>query len=99
MIQSKGYALYEITRPILKEFSSLPEIIDDILKHILKNKGKIYDIIKTVDNSITIITGIKKVFGTGVTLTDNEIKNIIKVIKSLENRGILLTGTTRKINS
>ena len=82
MIQSKGYALYEITRPILKEFSSLPEIIDDILKHILKNKGKIYDTIKTVDNSITIITGIKKVFGMGVTLTDNEIKNIIKVIKS-----------------
>ena len=99
MIQSKGYALYEITGPIIKEFSSLPKIIDDKLKHILKNEGKIYDTIKTVDNSITIITGIKKIFGTGVTLTDNEIKNIIKVIKSFENRGILLKETTRKITS
>ena len=99
MIQLKGYALYEITGPIHKEFSSLPKIIDDKLKNLLKNKGEIYDTIKTVDNSITSIIGIKKVFGTGVTLTDNEIKNIMKVIKSLENIGILLKGTTRKITS
>ena len=33
----------------------------------------------------------------GITLINNEIKDIIKVIKSLENRGILLKGTTRKI--
>ena len=31
-----------------------------------------------------------KVLGTGITLTDNKIKDIMKVIKSLENRGILL---------
>ena len=99
MIQLKGYALYEITGPIHKEFSSLPKIIDDKLKNLLKNKGEIYDTIKTVDNSITSIIGIKKVFGTGVTLTDNEIKNIMKVTKSLENIGILLKGTTRKITS
>ena len=37
--------------------------------------------------------------GTGVTLTDNEIKDIIKVIKFLENREILLKGTTKKITS
>ena len=30
---------------------------------------------------------------------DKEIKYIIKVIRSLENRGILLKGTTRKITS
>ena len=35
--------------------------------------------------------------GSGITLTNNEIKDIMKVIKSLENRGILLKGTTRKI--
>ena len=35
--------------------------------------------------------------GSGITLTNNETKDIIKVIKSLENRGILLKGTTRKI--
>ena len=34
-----------------------------------------------------------------MTLTNNEIKGIMKVIKSLENRGILLKGTTRKITS
>ena len=39
------------------------------------------------------------VLGTGITLTNNEIKYIIKVINSLENRGILLKGTTKKITS
>ena len=38
-------------------------------------------------------------FGAGVTQTDNEIKYIMKVIKSLETRGILLKETTRKITS
>ena len=33
----------------------------------------------------------------GITLTDNEITDIIKVIMSLENRGILLKETTRRI--
>ena len=37
--------------------------------------------------------------GAGITLTNNEIKDIIKLIKSLENRGILLKETTRKITS
>ena len=32
----------------------------------------------------------------GITLTNNEIKDIMKVLKSLENTGILLKGTTRK---
>ena len=35
----------------------------------------------------------------GSWMTNNEIKYIIKVIKSLENKGILLKGTTRKITS
>ena len=37
--------------------------------------------------------------GSGITLTNNEIKDIMKVIKSLENNGILLKGTTRKFTS
>ena len=38
--------------------------------------------------------------GSGITiLTNNEIKDILKVIKSLENRRILLKETTRKITS
>ena len=35
----------------------------------------------------------------GTTLTNNEIKDIMKVINSLENKGILLKGTTKKITS
>ena len=31
-----------------------------------------------------------KIYGTGITLTNNEIKEIMKVIRSLENREILL---------
>ena len=42
---------------------------------------------------------LKKLFGRGITLTENEIKDIIKVVKSLENRGISLKGTTRKSTS
>ena len=34
-----------------------------------------------------------------ITLTNNKIKDILKVIKSLENREMLLKGTTRKITS
>ena len=43
--------------------------------------------------------GIKKVFRTGITLTNIERKDIMNVIKSLENRGILLIGNTRKNTS
>ena len=37
--------------------------------------------------------------GPGIPLRNNEIKDIMKVINSLENRGILLKGTTRNITS
>ena len=37
--------------------------------------------------------------GSAITLTNNEMKDIMKVIKSLENRGTLLKETTRKITS
>ena len=55
-----------------------------------------------VDAGINIIgkkikNGISLVKGSGITLTNHEIKDIIKVIKSLENRGISLKETARKI--
>ena len=57
-----------------------------------------------VDEVFNVIgKNIKKVIlsisGSGITLTNNEIKDIIKLIKSLENRRILLKGTTRKVTS
>ena len=57
-----------------------------------------------VDSVLNLIgKKIKKAFlsiaGLGITLTNNEIKEVIKVIKSIENSGILFKGTTRKITS
>ena len=40
-----------------------------------------------------------KVSGTGITLTDTEIKYIVKVIKPLKNKSILLKGNTGNITS
>ena len=50
-------------------------------------------LVKIIKKGITSITG------SGKTLTNNETKDIMKVIKPLENKGILLKGTTRKITS
>ena len=41
--------------------------------------------------------GISSIAGSGIILRDNEIKDNINVIKPLENKGILLKGTTSKI--
>ena len=41
--------------------------------------------------------GISKIAVSGITLTNNEIKDITKVTWSLKNKGILLKGTTKKI--
>ena len=54
-----------------------------------------------VDAGINIIgkkikSGISLVTSSGITLIKHEIKDIIKVIKSSENRGISLKETTRK---
>ena len=97
MMQWGLFALYAVTRPAIKGLKSMPECIDNKLKNVLKNEDKIFDTVKTVDNFIKGIKSIKNSFGGGITLTDNEIKDIIKVIKSLENRGILLKRTTGKI--
>ena len=37
--------------------------------------------------------------GSGMTLTHNEVKDIIKVINSLQNREILLRGATKNITT
>ena len=41
----------------------------------------------------------KKMKGDGITLTNNGIKFIMKVIKSLKNREILLKGSTQKVTT
>ena len=54
------------------------------MKNVLKNIVKIFDAKKTVNNSIKGIKSVKRRFGAGITLADNEIKNIINVIKFQE---------------
>ena len=60
----------------------------------LEKRDKIYDTIKTVDDSIK---GTKILFEARITLTDDKIKYIVKVFRKFKN--FLLKGTTRKINS
>ena len=62
----------------------------------LAGKATEYYINKRVNELNKKFTSIK---GSGVTLTNNEIKDIIKEIKHSENRGTLLKRTTRKITS
>ena len=61
----------------------------------MKNKFKSNEKNLLIDAGIYMVgKKIKEKFGSGITLTNNEIKDITKVIMSLENRGILLKGTT-----
>ena len=63
---------------------------------------------KEIDNKLFLDIGlntigkkiknkISSIAGSGITLTNNGIKDIMKIIKSLQNRGIVLKGTTRKV--
>ena len=76
---------------------------DNYIKKELKNTDT-----KQINSNLLVDTGIniigKKnlkllllIKGSGLTLTNNQIKDITTVIRSIENRGILLKGTTKKI--
>ena len=71
----------------------------------LSNKVSFDDVIKIADISRKFLPDSKKFLAdhtkkcrTRITLTNNEINDIMKVMKSVENRGILLNGTPRKIS-
>ena len=53
--------------------------------------------LKNVNFAKDVFQASKKTFGVRITLANNEIKDIIKAIKYLENRGILVKRTTKKI--
>ena len=44
-----------------------------------------------------ISVGLSKVMGTGTSLTKNEIKDFMEVIRSLENKEMLLKEISRKV--
>ena len=69
----------------------------------LSNKVSLYNLVKIADSSRKVLSDPKKyllghaIFGVEITLTNNEIKDTMKIIKYPENRGILLKVTTTKI--
>ena len=73
----------------------IPVIADNIAKG-----RNIPETILNVGNNL-VNTKIPPLFSrrSEITLTNNEIKDILRVIKSLENRGIFFKGITRKISS
>ena len=94
-----------IFNPDKRLFFKLDKMAKKIINEVdkLSKKVTLNDIIKIATDSKNFMKNLKnasdKVLGTGITLTNNETKDIIKVIKSLENSGILLKGTTRKMTS
>ena len=60
MMQLAGFALNEITGPLIKGLESMPKFIDNKRTNVLNNKDKIFDTVKTVDNSIKGIKSIKR---------------------------------------
>ena len=92
--QSRGFLGINYLIAPIKGLLSVLKFIDNEFKNVLKNKNKISGTIKTVDSSIK---DIKKFFRVGITVTGNEIKDLMKVIKSLENTEVFLKGTARKI--
>ena len=76
------------------------------LRDLEKNLGEIWnelnqkeDVSKNLSDEGRIFLNKENssVIGLGLILTNSEIKDITKVISSLENRGILLKGTIEKI--
>ena len=89
--------------PIIPVITSLAnQIISSFVKELKDMGTKIINKDIHVDAGLIIIgekirKGIFSITGSGITLTNNEIKDIINLIKSLENRGISLKGTSTKI--
>ena len=96
MIQSGGFDFLDLMNPADAMYKIANKVKD------LSNKNsldKINKIIKTADFYRKLMPDFKNLFATGIFLTNNEINDIIKVIKSSKNRGILLKETTRTITS
>ena len=86
-----------ITKPV----PGLYSFMKSTSKNMSGKKLNDYDLI---DGGLSLLDknikkGISTMTSSGITLTNNEIKDIMKVIKSLENRGNLLKRAIRKITS
>ena len=92
--------LNSVTETFVKEMLNL--LAHGRLGEAVKNKrafesvAKAVKMLKNTGLSAGHNTLCKQLTESGITLTNNEIKNIIKGINSLENRRILSKGTTKK---
>ena len=97
MIQSGGF-LGKLLGPLLK--SGLP-----LIKRVIKPLAKIILITLglTAAASAADARIHKKILGSGnntaLIISDNDMENFIKIVKSLENSGLLLNGVTKTIQS
>ena len=102
MVKSGGFVHFTSNEnPFIKAADGTVSLADSYVKELAK-RGFEND--NFVDAGLSLLgkmikKGILSIMGSGIALANNEIKYIMKVIKSLENRGILLKGTTRKITS
>ena len=83
MTQSRGFNNLEVVNKTTNKAKDL------------SNKKSLNEVTKTTDFARKTLPYPTK-FGMGI---KNEIKDIMKVIKSLENKVILLKGTTTKVTS
>ena len=59
IIESGGFAVYDVTEPLIKGLESMAKFIVNKLKNVLNNKDKYFDTIKTVTNSTKVLRVIK----------------------------------------
>ena len=96
------FSLPSILCSPIKEIISPENSIKNLFGKEFKNIGH-----KELDSKFLLDIGlnlngkkwISSITVSGITLTNNEIKDTLKIIKSLENRRILVKGTTTKITS
>ena len=96
-IGQPGKFLSRLLGPLLK--SGLP-LIGDVLKPLAKSvliRLGLTAVASAIDTSIY-----KKMFGSGVTtltILNEEMNDIMKIIKSLEESGLLITGVSQKMKN
>ena len=97
-IESGEFDILDIMNP-----AELVHKIVNKAKDLSNNKVSLDNLIKIADSSRKVLSDPKKdllghaIFEVEITLTNNEIKDTMKIIKYPENRGILLKVTTTKI--
>ena len=105
MSKTVQFVRFILGPPILPEITSLADpIINSFVKELKNTDTKKINKDILVDAGLNIIgkkikKGISSITGSGITPTNNEIKDIMNVIKSLDDRGILIKGTTRNFTS